>query len=91
MAEGEARGARVRVHRALPSHAGLGSGTQLALAIGRAVSALHDVEVDADWLERLADEHGPPPAEVEDPLEPEDILDASLRCPTFAAARFGAA
>jgi beta-RFAP synthase len=49
---GEARGARVRVYRALPSHAGLGSGTQLALAIGRAVSALYDVDVDAAALAR---------------------------------------
>jgi beta-RFAP synthase len=36
-------GARVVVHRALPAHAGLGSGTQLALAIGRALAELHGV------------------------------------------------
>src|SRR3954471_3681543 len=34
-------GARIVVHRALPPHAGLGSGTQLALAIGRALADLH--------------------------------------------------
>ena len=35
--------ARVLVHRALPAHAGLGSGTQLALAVGRALAELHGV------------------------------------------------
>lgn len=49
---GDARGARIRVHRALPPHAGLGSGTQLALAIGRALSELHDVDIDAAVLAR---------------------------------------
>jgi beta-RFAP synthase len=33
--------ARLCVHRALPRHAGLGSGTQLALAIARALMELH--------------------------------------------------
>jgi beta-ribofuranosylaminobenzene 5'-phosphate synthase len=46
------RGARVRVHRALPSHAGLGSGTQLALAVARALAELHDVPTDAAGLTR---------------------------------------
>jgi beta-ribofuranosylaminobenzene 5'-phosphate synthase len=46
------RGARVRVHRALPSHAGLGSGTQLALAVARALAELHDVSTDAPSLAR---------------------------------------
>ena len=31
-------GARVCVHRALPRHAGLGSGTQLALSVARALA-----------------------------------------------------
>jgi beta-RFAP synthase len=43
---GGGRGARVCVHRALPHHAGLGSGTQLALAVGRALAELHDVSID---------------------------------------------
>ena len=36
-----------------------------------------------DWelLERLADEHGPTPQEVAEPLAAEDIPDAALRCP----------
>ena len=46
------RGARVRVHRALPSHAGLGSGTQLALAVARALAELHDVSTNAPDLAR---------------------------------------
>ena len=39
-------GARVQVHRSLPSHAGLGSGTQLALAIARALAEVHEIERD---------------------------------------------
>lgn len=35
-------GARVRVERSLPRHAGLGSGTQLALSVLAAVAAAHD-------------------------------------------------
>jgi beta-RFAP synthase len=50
---GVALGARVRVHRTLPAHAGLGSGTQLALAIARALSELHGVEADAPTLARV--------------------------------------
>ena len=37
---------RLVVHRAIPSHAGLGSGTQLALAVARALAELHGMEVD---------------------------------------------
>ena len=37
-------GAFIQVHRALPPHAGLGSGTQLALAIGRALADLYDLD-----------------------------------------------
>jgi beta-RFAP synthase len=47
------RGARLRIHRALPSHAGLGSGTQLALAVGRALAELHEVAIDAPTLARV--------------------------------------
>lgn len=45
-------GAVVRVHRALPAHVGLGSGTQLALAVGRALAELFGVETDARALAR---------------------------------------
>jgi len=43
-------GARLCVHRSLPPHAGLGSGTQLALAVGRALAELHEIDVDAAGL-----------------------------------------
>jgi beta-RFAP synthase len=46
----------VRLHRVLPAHAGLGSGTQLALAIGRAFAQWHGLDVGtpelARWLGR---------------------------------------
>lgn len=45
-------GARLHVHRALPSHAGLGSGTQLGLAVGGALAELHHIEADAPALAR---------------------------------------
>jgi beta-ribofuranosylaminobenzene 5'-phosphate synthase len=43
-------GARLSIQRALPPHAGLGSGTQLALAVGRALAELHGVEASAAAL-----------------------------------------
>jgi beta-ribofuranosylaminobenzene 5'-phosphate synthase len=46
------RGVRLHVHRALPPHAGLGSGTQLALAVARAVAGLLDLSLDAPALAR---------------------------------------
>jgi beta-RFAP synthase len=46
------RGVRLRIHRSLPSHAGLGSGTQLALAVGRALAELHEVAIDAPTIAR---------------------------------------
>lgn len=49
---GLAGGARVRVHRALPAHVGLGSGTQLALAVARALAELHAVETATPALVR---------------------------------------
>jgi len=36
-------GARVTLHRVIPAHQGLGSGTQIALATARAVAELYDV------------------------------------------------
>jgi beta-ribofuranosylaminobenzene 5'-phosphate synthase len=43
-------GARICVHRALPPHAGLGSGTQLALAVARALAELYGQPTDAPGL-----------------------------------------
>ena len=45
-------GGLVRVHRALPRHAGLGSGTQLALSVARALAELHGITTDARDLAR---------------------------------------
>jgi beta-RFAP synthase len=45
-------GARLWVHRSLPPHAGLGSGTQLALAVARALAELYGVTTDARELAR---------------------------------------
>jgi beta-RFAP synthase len=43
-------GAHIQVHRTLPSHVGLGSGTQLALAVARALAELYGVDSDARAL-----------------------------------------
>ncbi|HET8618277.1 MAG TPA: amidohydrolase family protein [Acidimicrobiales bacterium] len=61
---------------------------EVRLLVGRNAADVYGF----DWplLERLADEHGPSPAEVDQPLDAEDIPDESLRCPAFAAARFEA-
>jgi len=45
-------GARLCVHRTLPRHAGLGSGTQLALAVARALAELHRLPTDVPALAR---------------------------------------
>jgi len=45
-------GVAIRVHRALPPHAGLGSGTQLALSVARAIAELYDVDRHAPALTR---------------------------------------
>ena len=44
------RGARLRVHRGLPPHCGLGSGTQLALAVARALTELHGIDASSQEL-----------------------------------------
>jgi beta-RFAP synthase len=46
------RGAHVKVHRAIPTHVGLGSGTQLALAVARALAELHGRSSDPLTLAR---------------------------------------
>ena len=45
-------GAHVHVHRALPPHAGLGSGTQLALAVARALAEVYGLPSNAADLAR---------------------------------------
>jgi beta-RFAP synthase len=49
---GVAGGARLTVHRGIPPHSGLGSGTQLGLAVGRALAALHGLPDDVPDLAR---------------------------------------
>jgi beta-RFAP synthase len=48
--EGIEAGAALRVHRAIPAHAGLGSGTQLALATAQALAVLFDRPSEASRL-----------------------------------------
>jgi beta-ribofuranosylaminobenzene 5'-phosphate synthase len=50
MGSGEQSGAHIAVHRSLPAHAGLGSGTQLALAVGRALAELRGLTIGAPEL-----------------------------------------
>jgi beta-RFAP synthase len=45
-------GARITIDRAIPSHAGLGSGTQLALAIARAMADIYGIDASAPALAR---------------------------------------
>jgi beta-ribofuranosylaminobenzene 5'-phosphate synthase len=45
-------GARLILHRSIPSHAGLGSGTQLGLAVGRALAELRGLSTDPVDLAR---------------------------------------
>lgn len=45
-------GARLRIHRTIPSHAGLGSGTQLALAVARSLAELHGLPTQPIALAR---------------------------------------
>lgn len=49
---GVAGGARLCVRRAIPAHAGFGSGTQLALATARALAELYGLPADAPSLAR---------------------------------------
>jgi beta-RFAP synthase len=47
-------GALLRVHRAIPAHVGLGSGTQLGLAVGRALAELYGAETNVAALATAA-------------------------------------
>jgi beta-RFAP synthase len=49
---GLADGARLTVHRHIPPHSGLGSGTQLGLAVARALAELHGLPVEPTALAR---------------------------------------
>ena len=45
-------GAHLRVHRAIPAHSGLGSGTQLGLSVARALAELHGLPSEPGELAR---------------------------------------
>lgn len=49
------RGARLTVHRHIPAHSGLGSGTQLGLAVGRALAELYGLPHHPVTLARAVD------------------------------------
>jgi len=48
-------GARLCLHRTIPAHTGLGSGTQLALAVARALAELHGLPTEVTGLARAVD------------------------------------
>lgn len=48
-------GAHFSIHRAIPAHAGLGSGTQLALAVARALAELYGLPPEVTGLARAVD------------------------------------
>src|SRR5947208_3228611 len=49
---GPGTGVHLVVHRAIPAHSGLGSGTQLALAVARALAELHGLPTEVTALAR---------------------------------------
>src|SRR5215207_1631875 len=49
---GRAGGARLTIHRPIPAHSGLGSGTQLGLAVARALAELHGLPTEPTRLAR---------------------------------------
>jgi beta-RFAP synthase len=50
-----AGGLNLVIEEAIPAHAGLGSGTQLALAVGTAVCQLYGIDADAPEIAQLLD------------------------------------
>lgn len=52
---GVREGARIHIEAAIPPHVGLGSGTQLVLATGRALAELWGVDADTRAIAALAD------------------------------------
>jgi beta-RFAP synthase len=51
-------GADIEIHRSLPRHAGLGSGTQLALAVARSLAELYSVPATTSQLARAVGRGG---------------------------------
>ncbi len=49
------QGVEITIHEAIPEHAGLGSGTQLSLAVGMAIARLYDKSITAGEIATLMD------------------------------------
>jgi len=47
------KGAEINIHEAIPEHAGLGSGTQLSLAVGSAISRLYGKTISLQEIAKL--------------------------------------
>ncbi len=45
----------IRIYESIPEHVGLGSGTQLALAVGTAIARLHDLDLDTRAIGQMLD------------------------------------
>lgn len=48
-------GAGITIHKAIPEHAGLGSGTQLSLAVGTAIARLYEKEISPREIANIMD------------------------------------
>ena len=49
------RGVHIEIHEAIPTHAGLGSGTQMGLAVCSAIAHLFDLDIDITTIAKLTD------------------------------------
>jgi beta-ribofuranosylaminobenzene 5'-phosphate synthase len=52
------QGVDLRIEQTIPDHAGLGSGTQLSLALGQAMNVLYELKLGLHELERIAQRGG---------------------------------
>ena len=49
------RAVHIEIHEAIPNHAGLGSGTQMGLAVCSAIAHLFDLDIDVTTIAKLTD------------------------------------
>ena len=83
-------GAHLRMVETIPPHVGLGSGTKLALAVARALAALHGRKVDAPALAQAAGRAArsaacSPSPSRRSPTGPEPILEGRWSWPARSA------
>jgi beta-ribofuranosylaminobenzene 5'-phosphate synthase len=57
-AQGIPTGIKVRLNKQIPEHSGLGSGTQLSLAIGMGISKLYDLDLSTQDIARMTNRCG---------------------------------